>query len=94
MSKRPKYINKPFQRLPLKKRACFILHLSGFSTRQIEKQIRQIAHLGIDGITKYPKEQHIAKDVGQICMQKLIGEELIELWFDVTKCPFLVNDRT
>jgi len=35
----PKYVNKPFQRLPLKKRACLILHLAGLSTRQIEKAI-------------------------------------------------------
>ena len=33
--KRPKYINRPFTRLPLKHRACYILYLAGFTTRQI-----------------------------------------------------------
>lgn len=32
---RPKYINKPFKNLPLKKRAVFILHLAGFTYREI-----------------------------------------------------------
>ena len=30
-----KYINKPYAHLPLKKRAIVILHLAGFSTREI-----------------------------------------------------------
>ena len=30
-----KYINKPFDRLPFKKRATFILHLAGFTAEQI-----------------------------------------------------------
>ena len=34
--KRPKYVNRPFTRLPLKQRACFILHLAGFTHRQIK----------------------------------------------------------
>lgn len=34
---RHKYINKPFNRLPLKLRACFILHHAGFSCRDIER---------------------------------------------------------
>ena len=33
--KRPKYTNRPFARLPLKQRACFILYMAGFTTRQI-----------------------------------------------------------
>jgi DNA-directed RNA polymerase specialized sigma24 family protein len=32
---RPQYIRKPFDRLPLKQRAVFILHISGMSYRQI-----------------------------------------------------------
>jgi len=32
-----KYINKPFQRLPLKLRACFILYVAGFTYRQIQQ---------------------------------------------------------
>ena len=45
---RPQYINKPFQNLPLKQRACFILHLAGFSSYEIEKAFclprRTISH--------------------------------------------------
>lgn len=37
--RRIKYINKPFNRLPFKKRAVFILHLAGFSSREIERLI-------------------------------------------------------
>jgi len=37
--KRPKYLvgNKPFSRLPLKERAIFVLHMAGFTCRDIEK---------------------------------------------------------
>jgi len=35
--KRPKYINKPFNRLPLKLRACYILILAGFTYKQIQQ---------------------------------------------------------
>lgn len=35
--KRLKYINKPFKNLPLKQRAIFILHLAGFTYREIQK---------------------------------------------------------
>ena len=34
---RPKYINKPFSELPLKKRAVFILYLAGFTYEDIVK---------------------------------------------------------
>ena len=43
-----RYINKPFDRLPLKQRACFILHLAGFSYRQI----KLLLVTGMDTITK------------------------------------------
>ena len=33
--KKPKYVNKPFNRLPLKRRAVFILHLAGFTYREL-----------------------------------------------------------
>ena len=37
--KRPKYLsgNKPFNRLPLKQRAIFILHTAGMTYRDIQK---------------------------------------------------------
>lgn len=37
--KRPKYLvgNKPFCRLPLKQRAIFILHMAGFTQRELIK---------------------------------------------------------
>ena len=37
--KRPKYLvgNKPFCRLPLKQRAIFVLHLAGFTQRELIK---------------------------------------------------------
>jgi len=37
--KRPKYLvgNKPFCRLPLKQRAIFVLHMAGFTEREIAK---------------------------------------------------------
>jgi len=37
--KRPKYLvgNKPFNRLPLKQRAIFILYLAGFTYRDLIK---------------------------------------------------------
>lgn len=31
------FVNKPFERLPLKQRAVFILHLAGFTQREIAK---------------------------------------------------------
>jgi DNA-directed RNA polymerase specialized sigma24 family protein len=34
---KPKYIRKPFDRLPLKQRAIYILHLAGFTNREIGK---------------------------------------------------------
>jgi hypothetical protein len=34
---KPKYIRKPFDRLPLKQRAIYILWLAGFTCREIEK---------------------------------------------------------
>ena len=40
LTKRPKYINKPFHLLPLKQRAIFILHLAGFTQREIASLIR------------------------------------------------------
>jgi len=33
---RRRYINKPFDRLPLKRRAIFILYISGFTYREIK----------------------------------------------------------
>lgn len=33
--KRPQFVNKPFSRLPLKQRAVFVLHLAGFTDREI-----------------------------------------------------------
>lgn len=37
--KRPKYLvgNKPFCRLPLKQRAIFVLHMAGFTYRELIK---------------------------------------------------------
>lgn len=29
------FVNKPFERLPLKQRAVFVLHLAGFTQREI-----------------------------------------------------------
>ena len=39
---RPRYLVgcKPFWRLPLKQRAVFVLHLAGFTQREISKLIR------------------------------------------------------
>jgi len=35
--KRPKYVNKPFSRLPLKQRAVFVLFLAGFTYKELQK---------------------------------------------------------
>ncbi len=55
---RPKYINKPFARLPLKQRACWILHLAGMSTRDIQKAIgtpyRTVSNYIQRGYKEYP----------------------------------------
>ena len=37
--KKPKYINKPFSRLPLKLRACYVLTLAGFTYQEIIKLV-------------------------------------------------------
>jgi len=36
---RPKYIRKPFDRLPLKQRAIYILWLAGFTQKEIGKML-------------------------------------------------------
>lgn len=36
---RPKYVNKPFSRLPLRQRAVFVLHMAGFTIREIAKLV-------------------------------------------------------
>jgi transposase len=54
---RPKYIRKPFDRLPLKKRAVFILHMGGMSYREIADLLkigRSSAHrIGVEGNESY-----------------------------------------
>ena len=38
--KRPKYINRPFNNLPLKQRAILILYISGFTYADMKKMLR------------------------------------------------------
>lgn len=44
-----RYINRPFTRLKLKERGIFILHLAGFSYRDIAKIVRTSK----DTVTRY-----------------------------------------
>lgn len=50
------YINKPFDRLPLKQRAIFILHLAGFTQREIRDLLRTDRNLVSSAISMGFKE--------------------------------------
>jgi len=39
-SNRKHFVNKPFERLPIKQRAVFILHLAGFTQREVSKLLK------------------------------------------------------
>ena len=55
--KRPTYIQKPFHRLPLKQRAIFILHLAGFSCREIERAT-ETDHVTVSRLISTGYEEH------------------------------------
>lgn len=64
---KPRYINKPFNRLSPKVRAVFILHLAGFSCREIEK-LCVTSHMTISrwilrGYIEYPSENVTKKRI-------------------------------
>ena len=56
--KRPKYINRPFTRLPLKQRACFILHLAGFTQREMLRVLSVASFKTINAYIKHGIEEY------------------------------------
>ena len=57
---RPKYVNKPFQNLPLKQRTIFILHLAGFTYREIQSLKLVASHRDISQAIKKGYENYNA----------------------------------
>ena len=55
---RPKYVNKPFSRLPLKQRAVFVLYLAGFTYRELSRLKLVASHRDISSFIKRGFEEY------------------------------------
>lgn len=77
MGRKPIYNNVPFSELPLDERACLILRMAGYSTREIETFTRSdISHSTIARHIRKAKEKYLIDvEYGKVRYQDL--EEVI-----------------